>query len=358
MPPARSKRPAADTAPPAPAAKRVRMGEAELVYSRKAAAVRLKELEAGLVALEKRVVRARLVASKGDVLLHNAIVANTWQGKVADADVPGLNQVASDRLALRSISHLVGISIVHLPGDLPRTVKVVHRGSIVPRLCRDYLSINLRDVTDRHGIVRALGRASPFVVDPHTFSRTAWAVANRVIVDPEDMVKTAVRLVHALTTVKAIAPTGPQILCLRMAMAKLPDELADLIADMADVYDHPRLVGASAFYTTIGSSLVGTHPILFRNAKHVSIAGDDEVTEDRPRSGFTTAGVYIGNGPGNRCRVVNGCFVDVGHKANRTDIAEFFNPDRDSTRYNNDPMFEVHIGLGRGVLPAPDPYGR
>ena len=144
-------------------------------------------------------------------------------------------------------------------------------------------------------------------------------------------------------------PTKRDILRLRMAMATLPDELADLIADMAAVYDHSRLVHASAFFTTEGSSLVGTHPILFRNAKHVSIEGDDEVREGRPRPGHTTAGVCVGNGPGNRCRVVDGCFVDVGRKANRTDVAEFFNLGCN----DSDPAFEIHVGLGRGVLPAP-----
>ena len=107
----------------------------------------------------------------------------------------------------------------------------------------------------------------------------------------------------------------------------------------------------------MGSPLVGTHPILFRNAKRVSIASTDEVDGDHPHPGYITAGVYIGNGPRNlngRVRVVNGCYIDVGRKADRTDAAEFANPGCN----DNDPMFEICVGLGRGVLPRDPMAGR
>ena len=94
MPPTRSKR-APGTALEAPAAKRVFLDEAELVHARTVVAAGLEDLEAALAALEQRVIKARLIVSKGDVLLHHAIVAGTWQGSVADADVPALNRVAS-----------------------------------------------------------------------------------------------------------------------------------------------------------------------------------------------------------------------------------------------------------------------
>ena len=153
-------------------------------------------------------------------------------------------------------------------------------------------------------------------------------------------------------------PTKRDILRLRMAMATLPDELADLIADMADVYDHPHLVGASAFCTTMGSPLIGTHPGLFRNAKHVSIASTDAFDEHHPHPGYTTAGVYINSGrSGNRngrVRVVNGCYIDAGRKADRTDVVAFANRDHS----DNDPVFGICVYLGRGVLPQDPMAGR
>ena len=226
---------------------------------------------------------AKLARTNWYVHYYKAIVANSNVRRARTTDIDGLNRAACivenfnvgepcDRIR----SNYNGLDVVRNDDTYDFDLK-----GLFGHVNND---INITRVKTRWHMVSvmvAAGRLRALYYGCHTRgsvlrqkkSDKINAIVKDLVIDPNDDIKTACRLVHAMSTFTSVPEVSSALLA--VAMKKMiPFEIQTRILELAYEFDNPIGVCPLAFLTALGSSIVTAEPAVFRGAAYVQIFAD------------------------------------------------------------------------------------
>ena len=244
--------------------------------------------------------------SEDYISFYQAIIANDNVRSATAVDITGLNAAAAvvegfgedstyDRIRSTFGGH---ISVVH------------YDDGFLSGLYDSDVGVDVTHVKTRRGMVKAMEAACLFkggTVRRQKRSDSSNAVVKGITIDPDDPIKTACRLVHAISTITK-APVVSAVV-LAVIMDKLPRLIQEQTLALAFKFDTPIRAFPHDFFATEGTSIVYAPSGLFRGAAYINIFLEDDVPSTAARA---LTGLH---------RVVNDG-IDVGTVATATGCIE------------------------------------
>ena len=250
--------------------------------------------------------RARTDSEQLDYIsFYQAIIANDNVRSATAVDITGLNAAAAvvegfgeDSTYNRIRSTLGHISVVHSDDGF------------LSGLYDSDVGVDVTHVKTRPDMVKAMEAACLFkggTVRRQKRSDSSNAVVKGITIDPDDPIKTACRLVHAISTITS-APVVSAVV-LAVFVDRLPYLFQQQTLALAFKFDTPIRAFPYDFFATEGTSIVYAPSGLFRGAAYVNIFLEDDVPSTAARA---LTGLH---------RVVNNG-IDVGTVATATGCIE------------------------------------